>query len=285
MTPVFAAAVAMMIGVAGTSTIHLSKGVMKLGVVRLRTPEYDRRRARAIYTLGIAMNFTNPLWVIAANRFAPTVYYTSVYGLGLIALLLFSRSVLHEPLFRRQILGVVVLALGTVTIGISELSGQPVSLYGASRPRLLWFAAVWIGGGLIAALVTRRGRLRVQELVFGVAGGGLAALEAVVKGVAQTGPEGGAFLPTGAANWALFIVSFAGAAGAFGMIQWSFLRSCRASIMGAAYTVTYVALPLLLTPFIVGSSIPRAGALVGLLVLAVGIVMVAGEARQPAVAM
>ena len=270
----------MAVGVAGTSTIHLSKGFMKLGVVRLQTPGSDRRAAKAIYALGIAMNFTNPLWVIVANRFAPTVYYTSVYGLGLAALLVFSRLVLDEKLLRPQIVGVVVIALGTLAIGLSELSGEAVSLYGASYSRLLWFAGAWVVVSVVVAATMSGGRLRIQELVFGVAGGGMAALDAVVKGVAQTGPEGSSFLPSSSAGWALFAVSFVGAAGAFGMIQWSFARSCRASMMGAAYTVTYVALPLLVTPLVVDSWSVRPGGYLGLVVLAAGTALVSGGIRR-----
>ena len=63
---------------------------MKRGLVRLRDQASgSRTRARAIYALGIAMNIITPLWVIVANRFAPTVYYKLLYGLDLIALLLY----------------------------------------------------------------------------------------------------------------------------------------------------------------------------------------------------
>ena len=93
---------AMAIGVLGTSVIHLSKGVMKRGLVLMRERVARPRTARSVYFAGVAMNFTNPLWVIIANRFAPTVYYTSMYGLGLVALLVYARFRLGENISRRQ---------------------------------------------------------------------------------------------------------------------------------------------------------------------------------------
>ena len=85
-------AIAMLIGIAGTSVIHSSKGVMKLGMQRLQHAKAvggPKRAASAIYTAGMLANFTTPFWVMFANLFAPTVFYTSMYGLGLISLLLF----------------------------------------------------------------------------------------------------------------------------------------------------------------------------------------------------
>ncbi|TVQ38739.1 MAG: hypothetical protein EA384_08390 [Spirochaetaceae bacterium] len=278
----------MLIGIAGTSIIHLSKGVMKHGVERLRActiaasasgdsatgapvpPGGLRRRARVIYAAGVAMNFTNPLWVIVANRFAPTVYYTSMYGAGLVSLLLFSRLVLHERLDRRRLFGAMVVIAGTLLVGFSRIVTPVPAMYFANRTRVLLAAGCWALAAPLVGLLSRRGSLTLQELLFGLFGGGLASLEAVLKGVAQSGAAGSTFLPQTGANWWVFAVSFAGAAGAFGMIQWSYLRRCRVSIMAAAYDVSYVALPLLLVPLAFSGE--RLGMLpvAGLVVLGIG---------------
>lgn len=261
------AVIAMAIGVLGTSVIHLSKGVMKLGISRLPA-------SSLIYITGIAMNFTNPLWVIVANRFAPTIYYTSMYGLGLIALLLFSRFVLREKVRTRQVAGVAVIMLGTLVIGLFEFTRVPPSLFGASRFRVVLVASLWLAAAPLAAVLVRRRMITLQEVVFGIAAGGMAALEAVVKGVAQAGALENNFLPRGGANWTLFILSFLGAAGAFGMIQWSFLRQCRAAIMGAIYTATYVAVPLLIVPFLLGAAAVSPGCLAGIALMFLGALLV-----------
>lgn len=276
------ALIAMVIGVLGTSVIHLSKGVMKLGISRLQAvPEAapPALPAALIYAVGIGMNFTNPLWVIVANRFAPTIYYTSMYGLGLIALLLFSRYVLREKVQARQITGVALIMLGTLVIGLFEFTRNPPSLYGASRFRVILVAGLWLAAAPLAALLVRRRAIALQEVVFGIAAGGMAALEAVVKGVAQAGALESTFLPRGGANWALFIVSFLGAAGAFGMIQWSFLRRCRASMMGAVYTATYAAVPLMIVPFLLGTAGVSAGCLAGIGLLVLGALMVSSPSH------
>ena len=288
MTQAAGIAIAMLIGVAGTSTIHLSKGVMKHGVELLRACTISqpvaaegagtaavvlpgqRTEARMIYTAGVLMNFTNPVWVIIANRFAPTVYYTSMYGLGLVSLLLFSHFVLHERLDRRRLSGSLVVIAGTLIVGFSRFADPVPGMHLANRSLVLLIAAGWAVAAPLAALLSGRASLTLQEVLFGLFGGGLASLEAVLKGVAQSGPAGSTFLPQTGANWWIFVVSFAGAAGAFAMIQWSYLRRCRVSIMAAAYDVSYVAIPLVLVAVAIPAEQLGLLSIVGLIVLAIG---------------
>jgi hypothetical protein len=262
---------ALVLGVLGTSTIHLSKAVMKQGLLRVRAADAGQRsRARTIYAAGIVMNFTNPVWVIAANRFAPTVYYTSMYGVGLVALLLYAEWRLGERLGAGQKLGIGIIIVATLVIGLSGLRTRAPSLHGASLPVAVLVSGGWLVVAPLGALVVRRARLSVREVVFGMGAGGLAALEAIIKGVSQAGPESSTFLPQSQIAWVLFVASFLGAAGAFGMIQWSFLWSCRASAMGAIYTTTYVALPLVVIPILVAGARLTAGAVAGVCLLAIG---------------
>ena len=280
MSDAAAAAIAMAIGVLGTSTIHLSKGMMRLGISRLRSSDADRRRAKMVYIAGVLMNFTNPLWVILANRFAPTVYYTSMYGLGLLPLLLFSRSMLGERLHRSQYAGILIIVAGTLLVGAGNMVGGKPSLFGADRTLLVFVAVAWLIGAPLVSILVRRRSVGLQELFFGVAAGGLAALEAVVKGVSQAGAVENTFLPQTVATWWLFGASFLGAAGAFGMIQWSYLRHCRASMMGSIYDVAYVAIPLLLTAAIVDGATLGVWSAVGIAVLAAGVVAVGRAPRR-----
>lgn len=263
--------VAMLIGVVGTSVIHLSKGFMRHGI---------GARSRSMYILGVLMNFTNPLWVILANRYAPTVFYTSMYGLGLVPLVIFSRLVLKEHLDSRQYRGIVIIVVGTLLIGLGNLMGGKPSLYGVDRRVVGAIAVSWLVGAPLVAILLRHRAVRVQEYFFGIAAGGLAALEALVKGVAQAGPVTSTFLPQSPVMWWLFGASFLGAAGAFGMIQWSYLRHCRASMMGSLYDVAYVLLPLILTTILVGDAVLGVWSLMGMGFLSIG---VAQTIRTPAV--
>ncbi len=286
----FGIGVALVVGVIGTSVIHLSKGVMKLGIVRMREDKGRELantgaptlagKGRSIYIAGMLMNFTNPLWVIVANRFAPTVYYTSMYGLGLVSLLVFSRLVLGEHLDRRRITGAMVVVLGTLLIGAARIVSPASPLFLANRTTVLVIAGAWALAAPAVARLMRGAPIPAQELMFGLLGGGLAALEAVLKGVSQSVDGAASFLPGAGPDWWIFAVSFLGAAGAFGMIQWSYLRRCRVAIMAASYDVSYVALPLLVTAVAVSGERVNALSVLGLLVLGTGAFLTQGTAAS-----
>ena len=281
MQPFTGPIIAMIIGVVGSSVIHLSKGVMRLGVTRLQEKQ---GAGKAIYVAGMVMNFTNPFWVMVANRFAPTLYYTSVYGVGLIPLLLFSCAVLGERLDARQILGVMLVGVATVLVGVVNVAVPSPSLFAANQALILVVAASWLLLGPLLLAGVRNTTVLLQGLFFGLIGGGFAALDAMMKGLAQSGAAGSTLLPQGGIAWLVFLLSFLGAGGAFVIIQWSYVRGCRASVMGSAYDVSYVALPLLLTTVAVPGARFSPAHAVALGLLTVGVTLVQLPRSQRAVA-
>jgi len=250
----------MLLGFLGTSVIHLSKGIMKKG----------SKKRSTLFFLGVLLNFTNPLWVILANRFAPTVYYTSMYGLGLVTLLIYSHFVLGEKLSRTQFLGAAFILIGTMVLGLSRLITPFPSLFEAQRETILAFAFGWALLAPLALVLSKGLSLPWQEMIFGLAGGGFAALDAVLKGLAQVSEKGGNFLPQNGENWIIFLLSFLGAGAAFLIIQWSFHRHCRVSFMSSAYNVSYVSLPLVILFFSLSQGKPGWEGVITLIFLALG---------------
>ena len=103
------------IGLVGSLTIHLSQGLLKLAILR-RSEERGGRNNRALYGLGLILNFSAPLWVIVANRFGPTVLYTSMYATGLLGLILFSCWKLNRPLRTAEIFGAILVIVGSAIV-------------------------------------------------------------------------------------------------------------------------------------------------------------------------
>lgn len=247
---VLAISIAMSLGVFASSVLHLSQGLMRLGLINLRNNPKDRS-ARWSYFAGLLMNFTAPLWVMLANLFAPTIWFTSMFATGLVALLVFSRWVLHEPLNTWQVGGAALILLATAILALS-LQGDMAS----SGPTLSLLAAatmIWVLAAPLIGLAVKDARLSLQELFFGALAGGFLALDALWKRLAQTTETGEvSLLPDHPGGWLLLLLSFAGAGGAFLMMQWSFLRHCRASAVVISYNVVYVLLPLALTLIVSG---------------------------------
>ncbi len=283
--------VALVIGLVGSTVVHLSQGLLKWGLSRREASQPGsggkvmRPTAGWVYPVGVALNFTAPLWVVLANRFAPTVFYTSMYASGLVALLVFSRLVLGEPWRWVPLAGALSLLAGAA---ILTLSHAPVML-GSPGPEAegsLWGAAsglLTLGGGLLVlagGVVWLGGRgggqgLAVipQGLLLGLIGGGFLALDSLLKGMAQADGLSRGFLPETGAGWGLFSLSFVGAAGAFLLTQWAHLRGAPPAQTVAGYDVAYITLPILALPLLSGSAPPIEGAAgLGWLLLGAGMV-------------
>jgi heme/copper-type cytochrome/quinol oxidase subunit 4 len=260
--------IAIGLGILGTSVIHLSKGLMAYGL-----SSKPRKAKRLVYGLGILLNFTNPLWVVLANRFAPTPYYTSVYGFGLIPLLVFSYLVLHQGFSKTHLLSTAIIVCGTILLGYSQVISEVPSMYTPDPTGIVIFASLWLLVMPLILVGMKSLRLPIQEVAFGLAAGGMAALDAVIKGVAQTSQIGSTYLPVTTLGWFLFLGSFLGALGAFVLIQWSYLRHCRPSIMGGVYDVSYTAMPLLLLAGFQNYPILSPLLMVGFTLLLLGVIL------------
>ncbi len=272
------ALIAMGIGVVASSVIHLSQGLMKLGIQRMRATR-PQPRARMIYALGLGLNFSAPFWVMLANPFAPTIYFTSMYAVGLIVLLWFSCTFLGETLRLRQFAGVGIIIAATLIIAGGELVHGAIPMDQVALGPFMSMAVVWLVTIPLLGLWFQHRTDRVREVFFGLAAGGFLALDALVKGLAQSGMEGSTFLPQTGLGWGLLVLSFLGAAGAFGMMQWAYVRECRAPIVAANYNVGYVTLPLLFVPLATAGGAIGWWCVVGVGLLVVGVITLSGEQR------
>lgn len=244
--------IALGIGLLGSTVIHLSQGLLKLAIERRQRGQHGTAN-RWLYATGLVLNFSAPFWVVIANRFGPTVLYTSMYATGLLGLILFSCWKLDRPIRKLEIFGALCLIGGSVLLVIGFRSGGMAEMSQASPAWL-------IGTALLVAALTWpavRFAARIRQLplglVMGGIGGAFLALDSLLKGVAQADGGVSGFLPVTAPGWALFLLSFLGAAAALGMTQWAHARHQPPTATIAAYDAAYVTLPVLLLPWAQGN--------------------------------
>lgn len=259
------------IGVTGSAVIHFSQGLMQLGIRRM-AGQATSTRTRLIYGIGVTLNLTAPLWVILANRFGPTVLYTSMYAAGIIVLLIFSSIKLGHKIRPTDLVGASFLIAGTVLLGIDGVTGDSLDMSTVNPyPLLILGVAVMI---MIWPLdqLGRRYTIIPRGVLFGLLGGMFLALDSLLKGVAQYDTGSAAFLPSTSFGLTLFLLSFIGAAGALGMTQLAHYRNARASETIAGYDAAYVGLPVLILPAIAeGENGISVICTIGLIALGIGI--------------
>jgi len=255
----------MIYGIVGSVLFNVSKGMQRQSIDALssifskrgKQPGEGRRPRSAkniiLYATGFVLNNSLGFFAILANRYAPTSYFTSMFGLGIIALMLYSGIILKEPIHPLQYAGAVVLALGTLILGYDGIVREKMTMAGISLPAagIVISASLLIGFFLL--LYARRTRsLLVLGVIYGLLIGFAASLDPVLKGIGQNLGGGERYLPKLSLGWFIFLSSFLFATLSFAASQWIFSRGVRASVLIPSQNFAYIIYPI----FIQAVSLP-----------------------------
>ena len=252
-------AIATIYGIVGSALFNISKGMQRQGIDAVASlfpgkrgrPEGKRRprsaKHVALYATGFVLNNSLGFFAILANRYAPSSYFTSMFGLGIIALMLYARFVLKEPLHPFQYAGAVVLALGTLILGYDGIVREKMTMARIHLPT----AGIVIGASLLLGMVIlicahRTRSLLVLGAVFGLVIGFVASLDPILKGIGQNFGQGERFLPSRSLGWIIFLASFIFATLSFIASQWIFSRGVRASVLVPSQNFAYIVFPIVL---------------------------------------
>ena len=246
------------LGIASTTQTHMAKALERQGIetwdlIRERfegsgAKVKGRARKPLIYGLGLVLNYTVFVYhLFVAPLGGTTALYTSMYGLGLIVLLLHSTWVMKERICRLELGGAMAILLGTLIIGVEGVSHPALEM---GQMDLRWTVAVVVVLlGLCLALLLvglRNGTPNAIGLAFGLGAGICGSLDPFLKGVGQTAGGGGPFTPGSAGGWAVLASSFVIGWQAWLVTQCGFFRRARANVLVPAYNCSYIAVPVLL---------------------------------------
>ncbi len=247
-----------LLGIASTTQNHLAKALERQGIevfdmIRARLRHAGERieggaRKPLIYSLGLILNHTTFLYHLFVVPLGGTVaLYTSMYGMGLIALLLYSTRVMKEKFTHLELLGAGAVLLGTLTIGLEGSSRPPLDMGEMDLAQTTIALLLLLGAGLVLVLVgLKTGSPKVIGLTFGLCAGICGTLDPFLKGVGQATGGVGQFVPRGAGGWALLAFSFLIGEAAVIITQWGFIRRARANILVPALNCSFVAVPVIL---------------------------------------
>ena len=250
--------IAMFFGVVGTVIFHISKGMQQQGIEILhhikhklfRKHDYSILHLKTktiIYAAGVFLNNTIGIWIILANRFAPPSYYTSMYGLGLIALLVYSSTILHEKLKKNEYVGAVMIVLGTIILGLEGLFRKDVDMTDINAKVIIFITIIFISFSLFlyCFIFDRKSPLQTG-ILFGIITGWCASLDQIYKSIGQSLGGSPGFLPSTPTGIFFFIISFCFTTSAFFMTQYAFAKRARAAVLVPIQNSIYVIFPIVI---------------------------------------
>ena len=279
-------AIALAYGIIGSVLFNVSKGMQRQSIDALsfffpknangqREAQPPRSAKKmALYATGFVLNNSLGFFAILANRHAPSSYYTSMFGVGIIALMLYSGFVLKEPIHPLQYAGAVVLTLGTLLLGYDGIVRENVNMGQINLPAAgIVIAASFLVGFALLLYAHRAGSLLVVGVIYGLLIGFTASLDPVLKGIGQNLGGGGRYLPKLSLGWFIFFSSFLFTTLSFVASQWIFSRGVRASVLVPSQNFAYIVFPI----FIQAVSLPgfhlTGWTISGLLIIVLGIVI------------
>lgn len=254
------ALLAMLFGFIGTVLFHLGKGMQKSGIGFIRvvrnhvvcrslkgsfTPQ--EIRTGSIYIIGIIINNSLILWILLANIYAPPSYFSSVFGIGIIALVLYARLVLQETITGINYIGMALVVIGTVVLGVESIRRVELSIADVNLT-MLW---IIIAGYMLFSIICIGVMLKISRpyligVSFGLFTGGAASLDPVLKGVAQNYGGIPGLVPSSMEGWCIFFLSFIFASASFIGTQWGFIKNSPASIQVPVASSVYVCFPIMM---------------------------------------
>jgi uncharacterized membrane protein len=248
---------AILIGLISTTQLHLAKALERQGI-----EVFDQLRARIkqtgnyvegdvkkpiIYTFGVVLNNTIFIYAIIAQRYAPPAIYTSMFGVGLIFLMLYAWKVLGERITLRHALGSVAIIIGTLVLGVENILHQDVDRFDMSlTPTFILVAAFLTLGALAMISTARTHRSHLIASVFGIFCGGYGSLDPFLKGIAQNIQGQPEWIPGSWQGWAVFLPSFMIGFLSFALTQVAFAKKAPASVFVPFYNASYILLPVVL---------------------------------------
>jgi multidrug transporter EmrE-like cation transporter len=288
-----------LVGLLSTTQNHLAKALERQGIeiydhlhARLRgqaseaprSPAHGKGSSRKplIYILGLVLNHTTFLYhLLVVPLGGTTALYTSMYGMGLVALLLYSTLVMKEQISRLELVGATAILFGTLMIGLDGISRPTLSMSQMDLHATLLAIGlvlatcaglIWLGLHQVSAS-RLDGASNHIGLVFGLSAGMCGSLDPFMKGVGQSAGGGGGLAPQQATGWWILAGSFLIGEAAVVITQWGFIRRARANRLVPAYNCSYIGLPVLLQSLLLPGYILDGLQITGLALILLGIIV------------
>lgn len=226
-------------GLLYTIQMHIAEGMQKhgIGLFSKDTMKEKKRKKSKIWTIGFILMMTVDIHQIIGLAFGTSTQFTAVFGLGLIALALYSSKLGDESLKARKNLGMAAIIIGTCINGIYLVSADPTTLMEASMLNLYITVAITISLALILTFLSLKQYL-MPAVGFGFACGIFSTYTLLFKRVGYT-------------NNLWFIgFSFLMGLSSVVLMNLGFSKGAEATKLVPVYNSIYIIFPIIIEPIL-----------------------------------
>jgi multidrug transporter EmrE-like cation transporter len=243
----------LLFGLIGTVQLHLAKALERQGIEIFSKEKNFKEKGKKplIYIIGLALNNTIFIWQMLGTQYSTASVYSSMFGLGLIVLMLYSYFILKEDISIRSALGTALIIIGTTLVGIIQILEPPTT------ENLLFLNFIILCGivfiiFILLLLIFIRTKSGVS-FIFGLISGSLGAIDNVFK---RIGLKAGFSELFNISTFPIFMISFLIGLLALVVTQYGFAKGADASklvpISNSFYIITPIYFELII---IIGATI------------------------------
>ncbi|MFX1470230.1 MAG: hypothetical protein ACFFB8_16425 [Promethearchaeota archaeon] len=261
-------------GILNTLILHLAKAMERHGIEIFSRKKSFKEKGKKplIYIIGFTLNNTVFIWQILGTSFASAAVFSSVFGLGLILLMLYSHYILHEEIIKSELVGAILIIVGTTMVGFFYIIEPQIS---GNVNYVNFFILIIIILLLFSVLIGYSWKTRIAvAFIFGLVAGTLGGTDNVLKRIGLTSNN---FIDVLAGIVQLeldsFIFLFSFLAGFFAMIltQIGFAKGADASRLVPMYNSLYIAAPVAFELIIVEGATISVGIILSILIIIIGV--------------
>ena len=256
--------VGLIIGILAYVMLYLGKGIQKYAIEGLKIDKSIKSKHSGIWIFGLVLTTTYMFIQWLALFFAPINIIAPLGGIGLIVLALFSYYILHEEIYKIQILGVILIIVGTTIVTIFNPNTGEINLGDLSLPLLFAFLLPIIIVEIIAITISKLRGYFAAGLIIGITAGTFNAFQTVSKRITA--------IPDPFLSISFTFITFLAAVLTLLFTQYSFAKA-KANVAVPSYTSTSISLAVILSLVGLNEEILLIQVL-GIIIVIIGVILV-----------
>ncbi len=264
----------LLFGIVNTMVLHLAKAMERHGIEIFSRKKTFKQKGKKplIYIIGFALNNTVFIWQILGTTFASAAVFSSVFGLGLILLMLYSHYILHEEIKTPELIGALLIVIGTTLIGFLYIIEPPEA--GVINYPNFFILLIFISV-IFTILISYSWKTKIGiALIFGAVAGTFGGMDNVFK---RMGLSSSNFLEAFAGLFRLeilsiiFVISFFLGLLALTLTQIGFAKGADASKLVPMYNSLYITGPVIFELIIIEGATVSIGIILSIIVIIGGV--------------
>ena len=164
-------------------TLYFGKGIQKYAIEGIKEEKSVKNKHSGVWLIGTTLTIIYLFVQWVSLLFAPINIIAPLEGVGLITLIVFSFYVLKEKITQKEIIGIILIIIGTVLITLFNLNPSTLLLTSFNQFNYILFLIIIGGVAAVGITICILSGYKGAGIIIGSAAGACMACQTVSKRV------------------------------------------------------------------------------------------------------